>query len=679
MLVGCNGVGGKDTLLARIDNEKVYQEDYTLLLKDKGKLRTYKNYFIYTNLYAKSALASRALSEYPELENEWKIRLKDIEPNLLTLVYQRYYATEKMTYTDAELRNFYDANRELFPKDSTGEFLLVRADVASFYHASKNPEKFSEYLNANINKNDTSTIDTLALKKSFADSCRKELQKELSNGILDKAHIGVQTLPTETALEYYNKHKDAYKTVDGYELYQVHGDSSELANLFTDSVTLQQFKAIAKANANLKKDAKRNFLDSGYVGRVKRDYALPYGIGLVDSLSVTLAGKEPGFVTPVLRSSQGEFYRFYLAGVVPSEQKPFDRVQSEITAGIKSGALFDIDTSVVLIMQKSEPIFTEKDLLRFNEIFFRKVLSRNLHERIIANMAENFAYAYVARELKLNHSWEYRALVRKARLEFICDRYLEKWRGLENISEDTLKALFNRVKSSMQADFSFERAKHSLRLIASFPKNLYEHDYYMCYRIIYAGKTFDQSILQIYSQNSKEYLTLLTSRLSAEAYANADVHLYDTSTPEYVPEIIADSLLKKADSLYKADKKSDAYYAYRNVMIAYAEVDSLFEKVAYEMAIIQGENEEYLDAEGEYYAFYTMWPNNANAEKAMFSRGFMLNENIGNNKKALEVLNEFLKKYPNSEYKESAEWLVDNIKSGGKLAEQLMQKISKED
>jgi outer membrane protein assembly factor BamD (BamD/ComL family) len=105
----------------------------------------------------------------------------------------------------------------------------------------------------------------------------------------------------------------------------------------------------------------------------------------------------------------------------------------------------------------------------------------------------------------------------------------------------------------------------------------------------------------------------------------------------------------------------------------------LFEKVAYDMAQIQGENEEFMDAEGEYYAFYTMWPNSVNAEKAMFSRGFMLNENLGWNDKALKVLEEFLQKYPNSELKESAQWLVDNIKSDGKLADDLMKKIEAEE
>ena len=182
---------------------------------------------------------------------------------------------------------------------------------------------------------------------------------------------------------------------------------------------------------------------------------------------------------------------------------------------------------------------------------------------------------------------------------------------------------------------------------------------------------------------NRRHKIMLCSKLSQQGVGSvdekADVHLYDTRIAEFKPYKTADKLIARADSLYQAGKKSDVYYAYRDVMYAYAENDSLFERVAYEMAQVQGENEEFMDAEGEYYAFYTMWPNSVNAEKAMFSRGFMLNENLGWNDKALKVLEEFLQKYPNSELKESAQWLVDNIKSDGKLADDLMKKIEAEE
>ena len=675
-LNGCNGIGDKDTLLARIDKEKVYQEDYTLLMKNGETYHVSKGQFLYDMLYSKAALVTRALAEYPELADEWEKHYADLESRVLMMVYQRYYVMECMMYSDAELRQFYDANRNLFPADSTGEFLMARGDVASYYYVSKNQEQFDAYVKDTLKLENPSEEELLKQKKNYADMHRRALRQEMSENVLEKAHIGLQEVTAVDAKAYYNKHKDEFMTVPGYELYHVQGDSAKLANLFAETPTLEQFKAAAYTNSSNQKTAK----DSGYVGHVKQNYALPYGIGMVNDLSAALEGKEPGFVTPVIRANDMKnFHRFYLAAVDPAKLKTYDRVGAGIEAGVKAGTYFDVDSSTVLITVAGKPVFTEADLLRFNDAYFHRALSQQTHQRMVQMIAETFAYAEIAKELKLNHSWEYRALYRYNRLEFLSDRYVEKKLFDKDVPEDTLKAFYDNVRSSIQSGYSYEQSKNLVRKIALFPENLYKHDYFMCYRLIYAGRTYEQSISEIYNRNVGEYTAIMTDRFAAEAYNQADVHLYDTGIAEFKPYKIADKLIARADSLYQAGKKSDAYYAYRDVMYAYAENDSLFERVAYEMAQIQGENEEYMDAEGEYYAFYTMWPNSPNAEKAMFSRGFMLNENLGWNDKALGVLEEFLQKYPNSELKESAQWLIDNIKSNGKLADDLMKKIEAEE
>ena len=675
-LNGCNGIGDKDTLLARIDKEKVYQEDYTLLMKNGETYHVSKGQFLYDMLYSKAALVTRALAEYPELADEWEKHYADLESRVLMMVYQRYYVMECMMYSDAELRQFYDANRNLFPADSTGEFLMARGDVASYYYVSKNQEQFDAYVKDTLKLENPSEEELLKQKKNYAGMHRRALRQEMSENVLEKAHIGLQEVTAVDAKAYYNKHKDEFMTVPGYELYHVQGDSAKLANLFAETPTLEQFKAAAYTNSSNQKTAK----DSGYVGHVKQNYALPYGIGMVNDLSAALEGKEPGFVTPVIRANDMKnFHRFYLAAVDPAKLKTYDRVGAGIEAGVKAGTYFDVDSSTVLITVAGKPVFTEADLLRFNDAYFHRALSQQIHQRMVQMIAETFAYAELAKEAKLNHSWEYRALYRFNRLEFLSSRYIDKKLFGKDIPEDSLKAFYDRVGKYVHPGYTYEQAKDLLHKMALFPENMYKHDYYMCYRVFYAGKTYEQSMGEIYNKLVGEYTGTKTGRFAAEAYEKADVHLYDTGIAEFKPYKTADKLMARADSLYQAGKKSDAYYAYRDVMYGYAEDDSLFERVAYEMAQIQGENEEYMDAEGEYYAFYTMWPNSVNAEKAMFSRGFMLNENLGWNDKALGVLEEFLQKYPNSELKESAQWLIDNIKSNGKLADDLMKKIEAEE
>ena len=56
-----------------------------------------------------------------------------------------------------------------------------------------------------------------------------------------------------------------------------------------------------------------------------------------------------------------------------------------------------------------------------------------------------------------------------------------------------------------------------------------------------------------------------------------------------------------------------------------------------------------------------------------------MTENMHKDTLALEVFDEFKKLYPKSELTESVDWLVNNIKSNGKLADDLMKKIESEE
>ncbi len=671
---GCNGVGDKDSLLARIDNESVYREDLDMLLDGARKPGTSMDVYLYENLYSKAALASRALAEYPEIQKEWDAYFNEVNPRILMMVYQRYFAMECLMYSESELRRYYDANRELFASDSSGDYHRVRGDVAVRYHLSKNADKFAGYLKEN--GVGSSAEDTAAAASKFADEYRLQLRESLSKAVREDSRIRMHSLPAVDEKAYYEAHRNEFMTVPGYELYQVQmSDSAALAKLFATSPSLNDFKKMAVAKDQNRFTAK----DSGYVGVVKRDFSLPYGIGMVRSLSTVLDGQSVGYVTPVLRGDvANQYHRFYLAARVDSQVKDYDRVKQGLKNRIANGDVVDVDPSFVVLSKNGQTIFTEADLVKFNEKYYKRPLTMVSHERIVKMLAEAFTFAEFAKDQKLEHSWEYRAQVRLARLDFIVEAYKEHKLALKDVPEDSLRHVFDRVGSPFHAGYDFEKAKDDIRQLLSFPMNLYKREYFYGYRMIYLGQTFDQSLAAIYSKRADEYAKLWMQRQSAEAYTAAKVHLYDASIPEYKPVMLKEALLAKADSLYKAGQRESAFYEYRKVMFAYAEDDELFQKVAYEMAQLQNENDEFFEAEAEYYAFYRMWPENPNAEKAMFGRGFVLNENIGMNDVALKVFKEFLERYPNSELKESVDWLVKDIESNGKLSDDLKKKISTE-
>lgn len=109
------------------------------------------------------------------------------------------------------------------------------------------------------------------------------------------------------------------------------------------------------------------------------------------------------------------------------------------------------------------------------------------------------------------------------------------------------------------------------------------------------------------------------------------------------------------------------------------EEDSLYARSILELAKLDAERGKFAESEKEYAAFLAMWPESPFAEKAMFARGFQLRENLKKDTAALAVLTQFMEKYPKSDLRESVDWLIKDIQSGGKLSEELNRKISEQE
>lgn len=675
-LVGCNGIGEKESLLARIDKEQVYREDVAMLLKNDPSEKKDMGQFLYTNLFAKAAVTSWAVKEFPELGKMWDEYYQELEPRLLTMVYQNFFMMECLGFSENELKRFYGTHKDLFKENA--DFIDVRGMVAAEYYIQKHKEEFEKYLKDN-GAGDSSAVDTTVLKNRFVEDYRQSVRTTSLQEVVKKQRVEVLDAPVISPERFYEKHKDMFMTVPGYELYHIQNrDSAALAKLFPETPDLETFKKVAFRSSKNKLTAR----DSGYVGVVKNEFALPYGIGMVEKLGVTLDGKEPGFVTGVLSSKTegaSEYHLFYLSKKIASQLKPLDRVSVGIAKDIENGNIFEIDSNTALISCDGETLFTEKDLLAFNEKYSHQRLSKTVHGRLVNMFAEIFAFSMEAKDLKLDHSWEFRSLVRLSRLIYINEQYLNKAQRLDQIPEDSLKSLYEKYGNPITPSKTYENSLDDMKRLAFLPANIYNREYLYGYRIKYAKRSLKMALNEIYGRCYGDYLNLWKKRVSAELYAKASVHFYNSEYSEFQPRMTVDEMLADADSLAKAGLPVEALVKYRDLMYVHADNDSIFQKASYEIAQLKSEIEEFYDAESGYYAFYKMYPESPLAEKALFSRGFILNENLHKNETALAVFKEFQQKYPNSELKESVDWLVRNIESDGKLAEELMKKIESEE
>lgn len=660
-LVGCNGFGSNEGKFAQVDNETIYNEDIDLAILTSNTGRSdYDN--IVNGVLTRSAVVSKALQDFPELGEHWNTYAKNLEDRLLTLVYQRFYSMERLTYSDADLKAFFEAHKADFA-DSTGnvEYLDVRGKVAERLLLEREAEKLKAA------GGDTAT---------FVYTYKREMVQNTIKDVKDKYPVKIEKIVPPDPEGYYEKHKEEFKTAPAFEVYHVQmSDSAALAKLFKKPVTLEKFKTIAAKHSENKETA----ANGGYVGVVKDGFAFPYGIGMINGMGAAFAGKPEGTVSPVLGTAMTPGrHVFYLVREIPPEVKPFDRAKADVENRMLSEGYLELPADYVHITKNGAPLITEKDIVQIFKEEPGMMKTNGMRDRIVHSLAECASFADEARALGLDSSWEYRTFLHQTRDNYIISHYDEMVQAKTAVPEDSLKAYFEKNGNPVRPKLSYEESKNDLNDYIRFPENVLKRDYYFNY-VVNANRTMDDARKHVFSNRINALRKARKDRIEAEIWANAKVKVFKegfkVSQAAAGPEVMQ----AVADSLYKARNYDAAIEQWKKVREYYPDDDALFAKATLQIAQIQAEAEQYSFSEAEYNVFYKMWPESPDAEKAMFSRGFILNENLHKDTLALQVLEEFQAKYPNSEMGKDVNWLVDNIKSGGKLAEELMKKIESEE
>ena len=741
LLVGCNGIGGKDTIVARIGNESLYAEDLDfLVLQNFGNPGSEKYQSAAENLLLSLAKISKVTGGSASYDSAWKNYEPVVSNRLLTIVYTRFHMMSRLGYTDEELKKYFNEHRSEF--DSTATYMAVREDVAGRYYLSQNQDSLKKFIQqalpekdepANVDllffmgdslavsqvadklKNDVpedslqnvrnitvaqgkergvfadSTVigalflaDSMKLGESrtfhimqdsslvhfvlkaqkrtpavkareedyvkefeqaFIGQQKQALAQKVKEMMTDMGSVVVEKMVPKDPHKFYEDNKEKFMTVPGYEVYHIAmKDSAVLAKTMVNVKDLESFKAVAATISENEETSENN----GFVGRVKKDYALPYGIGLVPALWTELEGKGEGYISSVVRSMSNSLYHsFYVSAVIPSEPKAFDRVEKQLEE-VYANDVNAIDSATVLVSDNGKPIYTKADLMKIFDAEPGIPYNKDTHYNIVKMLAQAYAIGEKARQEMVDQSWEFRALMRVARMDFINARY----------------------ERSLGAEAS---------AVPQIAENLKKFEYFYNKETTYKDKSFEDAQSQIVS--GLESKAKMNAKLLAnmDAWNKTNVFFYDRSKMSFAPVTTAERFLALGDSLAKNQTFDGAVSAYNKIVDLFAERDTLFRTAVYNMAQTYSDAQKYKQSVACFEAFLQVWPDAPEAEKALFSLGFVLNENLKQNDRALEVLEDFQKRFPKSELKESVDWLVENIKSDGKLADDLMKKIEAEE
>ena len=679
VFTGCNSIGDKDTLVARVNGEPIYKQDYAFIMRVANVVpNTEPMRKASGSLFSRKALYTVALQKYPELKDKLVAHNAFLENYLLTFVYQRLYSMDRLMYSDDELAFYYDKHRDLFPDSLTYMNLRDKVADAKYIESHQDSLKAFALLNRNAADSTGEVKITDEIKERFVSNYRQRIVREMGPALLKKYNIQEVEIKMPSVEEYYNKHKNLYMTSNGFVVYHVESkDSVALAKRFKDKkVDLKTFMKIASKFSENKETKKAK----GFVGKVYGGRSLPYGIGFVPQMFIELDSLSDGSVSSILRSqSTGKYHVFYRASAVASEQKPFERVSKAIERDLATIANYELDSSFVLVTKNGEPAIREKDVLATYEDNPTMMRSRRAHDQIVSALALQLAFASEAREIGLDHSWEFRALKRQSEVDYIVKLYRQKVLYQVSVPEDSLKALFARMGNPALPSLPYEESRAELSDWFVIPENLMKRTYYYAEED-YLPETYEQARKRVFET---AFLTMRSGRWDREVVSSwgfAKVDLFADNIRLLPQERSPERALFVADSVYTQAKNLDkAYSAFSEIRDRYVDIDSIARKATFELAHVLSDRENYDEAQREYRAFYKTWPDSPDAEKAMFSRGFILNENLHKNDEALKVFEEFKTLYPKSDLNESVDWLIQNIKSNGKLADELMKKIAAEE
>ena len=144
VVTGCNSIGDKDAVVARVNGEPIFKEDYAFMMRVGNILpNTEEMRKASGSLFSRKALYTVALRNNPEINEELAAHKASIDNYLLTFIYQRLYAMDRLKYSDDELAFYYDKHHDMFG-DSLS-YMNVRDKVAEAKFIEDNRDSLKAY------------------------------------------------------------------------------------------------------------------------------------------------------------------------------------------------------------------------------------------------------------------------------------------------------------------------------------------------------------------------------------------------------------------------------------------------------------------------------------------------------------------------------------------------------
>jgi len=650
VLFGCSPFP-QDRAIAKIGNTSLFTSDVEFLAATRPESSRNKKSMApdLQQVAETRRMAEVARLKFAGEQGSIQKKLEEGENGRLAQIYIYLYLQANLGYNNKALLDYYKKNESRYT-DST--MLSSSMPIANFR------EKIAADLFLKDNSELAARVNDTN-KAAIIDSCRREMMNSELDRLKKLHNIELVKIEPSGLEEYYKEHPEQFQTRTEYKLLNLSDkDSAALAKKIKGISKREDFAKIAVE-----------------MPLIKQGHAI-MDIGMFPALDEEISKLGAKKFTPILRAPDvGTYYVFYIDSIVEPQLKPWDRAKNYAKSAVEANGDFPLDSSVVLVKIDGKPFITEKEVLEFKaKLGPRQQMFRR--SAILNNLIEEGLYARAAKEKGLDKSIEYIAWTRQIAdrlyVRVLMDSVLTSTLG---IPEEALKTAYESEKDSLFLPKSFEDAKLDVAVWLRIPDISYRREFVLN-KERYGNAANWESIRRAAYKNIRyNEFSGIQEREQANLRKSVPVSIIDTSWGlEFTSDNFAE-LSEQAKIQYNNQNPQKAKELWEKARILFPQSDSIQRATSYELASIYQDIGQYDAAINEYKVIIGLWGNEPDAYKAYFMQGFVLSEYEKKDSLALLAFEEMLKKFPNSELSEDARVMVSNIKSGGKLLEDLIKKI----
>ncbi|QQS04189.1 MAG: hypothetical protein IPK50_18135 [Fibrobacterota bacterium] len=625
--------------------------------------------------YLRTELDAKAAEELGLMSDSLKAkRWASIEKRIMMDMINREYLRKQYGIPDSAITAWVSKQKDsvkALPSDTlraraAHAILLEGANLDSVYKANL----------ASFRKDSTHTLPKDSVKSQLEEMVVQARGQERMSAFVPnlRTRYNVQLIkaqrpavPRDTLLAYWKSNPEAWMTNTIYKLAALGSrDSAKLAKARAQVKDQAGFQALAGQFP-----VGNPVAPAGLLGRVKSQFALPYGVGMIPELFPLLETIKVGSATPVFRYNDTIYMTAWLESKDTGSLKPFEKVESEVAKSYEANRPWTPSAKTALVTWDKGAMFTRGDVDFISEEIPANIKRQFPAERVLDFMINWEVNNRFAVESGLANRESFKSAAQDNRKVF--------WAQEFRSSRDAQMYYF----TSAEANFALSSWKTRLGNMPVDSSNgvnrdgaklalLGANDLDEAYKVGIDRFYVDSVLTPVDSARKTLFADLRPDleargrkRIDSIHKAKFELRLFPAAPQavQYPAAIAYDSARANHDrrALGKAEE------LYREVETNASAPDSLRAQALFQIGQLFGEQQYYNKSLEAYRSVLQRFPKSGEAYKAQFMIAFTLSEYLKTEKRALVEYRTMLAKYPKSDLADDADWMIRNIESGGAL------------